>query len=95
LHFRAPGNAVATAAERFGIYSNNDLLYVNIPGDVKGQVTVEVMNLLGQNIQTVDASNAVGRKEINLSGVVSGNYLVRIVNGGQVYTNKVFIGTAK
>ena len=95
LHFRAPGNAVATAAERFGIYSNNDLLYVNIPGDVKGQVTVEVMNLLGQNIQTVDASNAVGRKEINLSGVVSGNYLVRIVNGGQVYTNKVFIGTTK
>jgi len=48
---------------------------------------VQVYNALGQLVKTVRGTN-----EIDLSGLVEGVYLLRIMDaGGRVYTNKITI----
>jgi hypothetical protein len=76
----------------FNIYSADNRVFVNIPAEIKGDVRIEVMNVLGQEMAFMNASNASGLKEVSVPNVVAGSYLVKVVNGGKVYTQKLYLG---
>ncbi|MFN5306816.1 MAG: fibronectin type III domain-containing protein [Bacteroidota bacterium] len=76
----------------FNIYSADNRVFVNIPAEIKGDVRIEVMNVLGQEMAFMNASNASGLKEISVPNAVAGNYLVKVVNDGKVYTQKLYLG---
>ncbi len=76
----------------FNIYGADNRVFVNIPAEIKGDVRIEVMNVLGQEMAFMNASNASGLKEISVPNAVAGNYLVKVVNGGKVYTQKLYLG---
>jgi hypothetical protein len=96
LRFKNEAPAVAEAPVSqpggFNIYSADNRVFVNIPAEIKGDVRIEVMNVLGQEMAFMNASNASGLKEVSVPNVVAGSYLVKVVNGGKVYTQKLYLG---
>jgi hypothetical protein len=40
---------------------------------------------------SVDATSFKGIREVSMNNAAAGNYLVKVVNGGNVVTDKVFI----
>jgi len=98
LRFKKEAPAVAAAAAvsqpgEFNIYGNDNRVFVNIPVEAKGDVRIEVMNVLGQEMAVMNVSNAGGLKELSVANAVAGNYLVKVVNGGKVYTQKVYLSS--
>jgi hypothetical protein len=82
---------ISAASKGVSIYSNSDKLFVNFGTELKGSTTVEVYNLTGQLMTSVDATSFKGIREVNMNNAAAGNYLVKVVNGGNVITDKVFI----
>jgi|GEM_PF-1057530 len=76
------------------VYMVNATLFVNIPKSNTAS-TIEVTNTMGQQIMSVSTSSYAGIKEFNMSNQVSGNYIVRVVNGNEVSTTKVFLNNNK
>ena len=67
------------------VYPNPAKDFVKIEGMQTAEV--QVYNALGQLVKTVRGTN-----EVDLSGLVEGVYLVRIMDKeGKVYTNKITI----
>lgn len=88
LHFAAPSTR-PQHSDIMSIYANDDKVFVNIPEE--GNTQIEVMNILGQNVVTVNATQFKGLKEISVPNVVTGTYLVKVTNGGNVTTEKVVL----
>ena len=82
---------ISAASKGVSIYSNSDKLFVNFGTELKGSTTVEVYNLTGQLMTSVDATSFKGIREVSMNNAAAGNYLVKVVNGGNVVTDKVFI----
>jgi hypothetical protein len=82
---------ISAASKGVSIYSNSDKLFVNFGTELKGSTTVEVYNLTGQLMTSVDATSFKGIREVNMNNAAAGNYLVKVVNGSNVITDKVFI----
>jgi hypothetical protein len=82
---------ISSANKGVSIYSNSDKLFVNFGTELKGSTTVEVYNLTGQLVTSVDATSFKGLREVNMNHTASGNYLVKVVNGSNIFTDKVFI----
>ena len=76
-------DGVEEEAESVGVYPNPAKDRVVIEGVEAAEV--QVYNALGQMVKTVRRTN-----EIDLSGLVEGVYLLRIIDAdGKVYTNKI------
>jgi hypothetical protein len=60
-------------------------------GQTEGSCTIELFNLIGESIYRQDQVGMKGIKQIVLTDVSSGQYIVRITNKQQVYTHKVSI----
>jgi hypothetical protein len=82
-------NANVSTSNQLNIFASDSRVFVNIPQE--GNSRIEVMNILGQNLVTVDATSFKGLKEVSIPNVVAGSYLVKVTNGGKVYTQKVVL----
>ena len=74
--------------------SNNILIYPNptsgrmiISSDKAIKADVEVLTLVGKRVLTEKINGR--KKELDLSQFAKGNYLIRIVSGGNVYIRKI------
>jgi hypothetical protein len=71
------------------VYSNHTNLTVDFGSELKGATSLEVVNLQGQVIMSVDASNLKGIQQFDMSQVADGTYVVKVVNAGNAITEKV------
>ncbi|MDR1610075.1 MAG: T9SS type A sorting domain-containing protein [Candidatus Symbiothrix sp.] len=71
-----------------GIVSNG-ILGVDF-GNIKGQAKGDLISLTGQSVETVFNRNVVGKGYYNVH-VQPGIYLLRVVNGGNTYVQKVIV----
>ena len=83
--------SISAAIKGVNIYTNSDKLFVNFGTELKGPTKVEVYNLTGQLMTSLDATLIKGFHEVNMNNAAAGSYLVKVVNGSNVYTQKVFI----
>lgn len=81
-----------------GISSNgNNLIDIITYGDrvnlnfkaLSGLGSIEIFNLIGERVYLQEQVTLVGNKQINLSHLAVGNYLLKITSNKQVYTQKV------
>jgi hypothetical protein len=72
----------------FGVRNRVNVQFNNLD-DKQGRI--EIMNLLGQNIRTVEVNTTKGTREIEVPGIAVGQYLVRVTANDKVYTQKVYL----
>ncbi|HOY40190.1 MAG TPA: T9SS type A sorting domain-containing protein, partial [Bacteroidales bacterium] len=75
------------ATDNTTIYPNPSNGIINID-NIEG-ASVEVMNVLGQTVESIEIASA--HNTIDMSSYAAGTYVVRIVNGANVTTHKVNI----
>jgi hypothetical protein len=83
--------SIAKANNDVSIYANSNKLFVNFGTEKEGAATVEVFNLVGQRMVSIDATSYQGLHEINMNNAVAGSYLVKVTNGDKVFTEKVIL----
>ncbi len=79
-----------------GINENTNTLNV-FPNPAGNQITVDnaagaqisIYNIAGQEVMNIESANA--NEQINVSNLTEGIYVVRVVNGNEVFTSKVTI----
>ncbi len=81
-------NNTSEAVKVFGIENRVTVQFGNI-ADGKGRI--EVLNMLGQNMVSVDVTTTKGTREIEVPNVAVGHYLVRVTTAEKVYTQKVYL----
>ena len=54
-------------------------------------VQIEIMNMLGSKIVTLQAAGGFGTESFDFSNYASGTYLVRVTNKGQSFTEKIVV----
>ena len=81
---------VATTSN-VNVYANSGKLFVNFGNELNGTTTVEVFSLVGQRMINLDATSMQGLREVNTNNMAAGTYLVKVTNGENVTTQKVFI----
>lgn len=83
-------------ANGLNVFANGNVLSVEFNKWGNADATVNVVNLLGQEItKFTNVSTANGRKDLNVGEVVPGMYLVIISSGDKSFTRKVYIGSNK
>ncbi len=85
VHF-TPLGTIENNADNIAIYSNEKNIYVNIPGQISGEIVV--VNLMGQEVLRTDAVQG-----LNVLPVKDGKtyYIVRVVSNENAVTGKVYI----
>ena len=82
-------------ASNINIYPNpsNGKLFVDISGDDNADVSIYIMDLLGQVHVQENVMFGQGNtiKSFDLSGLANGLYLVKLTRGGQSYSHKITI----
>jgi len=84
----ALGVATDVVAENILVFNSNNVLYVNINGELSNG-TVKIMNLAGQVV--VDESLNGTRNNFNLANLHSGIYLVTTTFNEGVATKRIFV----
>jgi hypothetical protein len=56
-----------------------------------GNDDIEVINLLGEVVARFDNVSMKGTKEIEMSNIAAGQYMVKISSKNNLYTEKVFL----
>ncbi len=72
------------------IYPNPTSSEINIDGYVNGMSTIEVYNIYGKLIKSINVS-INGRYTMNLTDLRSGNYIMKIINNNEVIATKRLI----
>jgi len=86
LHFRSD-----VANSLVDIYSNNNTVYVDFSRLSTVDATITIYNVLGQEIAKGEANTStVWSKELSVSDISYA--IVRVKNGGEISTKKVFLG---
>jgi len=86
LHISKSANGIEENASDVDTYFWNNSLYINNAPNAE----VVICNLLGQELMKRNISNTTSEK-INLSGYTTGYYIVKIFDGNQISTKKVYI----
>ena len=81
---------VATTSN-VNVYANSGKLFVNFGTELNGATTLEVYSVVGQRMINLDATSMQGLREVNTNNIAAGTYLVKVTNGENVTTQKVFI----
>ena len=58
---------------------------------MEGTGNIEVINLLGEVVARFDNVSMKGSKEIEMSNIAAGQYMVKISSKNNLYTEKVFL----
>jgi hypothetical protein len=82
-------------ADGISIYPNpaNDVLNVNIPADENNAARISILDQLGREVTSSELkiSSSSSHLQFDLSQFVSGIYLVRVVQAGNIFTQKLII----
>jgi PKD repeat protein len=81
-------NNTSEAVKVFGVENRVTVQFGTI-ADGKGRI--EVLNMLGQNLISVDVASTKGTREIEVPNVAVGHYLVRVTTADKVFTQKVYL----
>jgi hypothetical protein len=58
---------------------------------MEGTGNIEVINLLGEVVARLENVSMNGTKEIEMSNIAAGQYMVKISSKNNLYTEKVFL----
>jgi PKD repeat protein len=64
---------------------------VRFGNKMEGTGNIEIINMLGEIVAHLDNVSMKGTKEIELSNIATGQYLVKITNNTQLFTEKVYL----
>jgi hypothetical protein len=64
---------------------------VRFGNKMEGTGNIEVINMLGEVVAHLDNVAMKGTREIEMSSIAAGQYMVKITNNNQLYTEKVFL----
>jgi hypothetical protein len=64
---------------------------VRFGNNMEGTGKIEVLNMLGEVVAHLDNVSMKGTKEMELSNLAAGQYLIKITNNNKLYTEKVFL----
>jgi len=88
IHFKSGAMGVEdNAAKDVSIYSNEDVVYINKPADLTGNITV--LNMMGQEVLNTKATAGTMMNLKVTDG--TGYYVVKLQSGDKLITQKVFI----
>jgi hypothetical protein len=88
IHFKSGAMGVEdNAAKDVSIYSNEDVVYINKPADLTGNITV--FNMMGQEVLSAKATAGTMMNLKVTDG--TGYYVVKLQSGDKLITQKVFI----
>jgi hypothetical protein len=64
---------------------------VRFGNKMEGTGNIEVINMLGEVVAHLDNVSMKGTREIEMSSIAAGQYLVKITNNNKLYTEKVYL----
>ncbi|HRG59979.1 MAG TPA: fibronectin type III domain-containing protein, partial [Bacteroidia bacterium] len=64
---------------------------VRFGNKMEGTGNIEVINMLGEVVAHLDNVSMKGTREIEMSNIAAGQYMVKITNNNKLYTEKVFL----
>jgi PKD repeat protein len=64
---------------------------VRFGNNLEGTGNIEVINMLGEVVAHLDNVSMKGTREIEMSSIAAGQYMVKITNNNKLYTEKVFL----
>ncbi len=88
LHFNAATTGLSEEKGLGSMYYNDGRVYIKT--NVEGQLDFDVFNTMGQNVYSL-TKMPNGLTSIDLPVLSSGTYIIRMVNDGQVLTDKIVI----
>lgn len=81
----------ALAAQDLKVYGLGDKVTIQFGNKLEGNGSIEVINMLGEVISHLDQVPMKGNKEIQLSNIAAGQYMVKIVSNNKLFTDKVYL----
>ena len=75
----------------FHVYPNptTDFVLISIPGDMKGNLTATVMNMMGAVVKTEKYTHNDTSVKIDLSSLPAGIYLLKLADNTVIKTSKI------
>ena len=64
---------------------------VRFGNSMEGTGNIEVINMLGEVVAHLDNVSMKGTREIEMSNIAAGQYMVKITNNNKLYTEKVYL----
>jgi PKD repeat protein len=64
---------------------------VRFGNNLEGSGNIEVINMLGEVVAHLDNVSMKGTREIEMSSIAAGQYMVKITNNNKLYTEKVYL----
>jgi len=64
---------------------------VRFGNNLEGSGNIEVINMLGEVVAHIDNVSMKGTREIEMSSIAAGQYMVKITNNNKLYTEKVYL----
>jgi hypothetical protein len=64
---------------------------VRFGNNLEGTGNIEVINMLGEVVAHLDNVSMKGTREIEMSTIAAGQYMVKITNNNKLYTEKVYL----
>lgn len=87
----APSGIQNNASEVVKVFGVENRVTVQFGTIADGKGRIEVLNMLGQNLISVDVASTKGTREIEVPNVAVGHYLVRVTTADKVFTQKVYL----
>lgn len=81
----------AAGLEGVSIYSFGKQLNVSAPGEIAGNLVLEVYSIEGKLVKQL--SNSGNIRSVDCAELVNGNYIVKLSNGASQISKQVFIGS--
>lgn len=75
------------------IYGQGEKVVIQFNNWGGNQANIAMYNTLGQRVESVTGvSTLKGRQELNIAGIVPGYYIIQVVSGDKVESQKVYLG---
>lgn len=81
----------ALAASNIVVHGVGDKVSIQFGNKLEGTGSVEVINMLGEVISHIENVPMKGQKEIALTNIAAGQYMVKILSNNQLFTKKIYL----
>ncbi len=82
---------VAVANSNLQVIGAGSKVTVRFGNKMEGTGNIEVINMLGEVVAHLDNVSMKGTREIEMSSIAAGQYMVKITNNSKLYTEKVYL----
>lgn len=82
---------VAIANSNLQVIGAGSKVTVRFGNKMEGTGNIEVINMLGEVVAHLDNVSMKGTREIEMSSIAAGQYMVKITNNSKLYTEKVYL----